>query len=110
LGAPLADSAGNDTHCIYYILYKAIPNHVKSLCSRETMGVAKLRPEQVLWVRATTVQTIKAKFLVLILQQKRTKCLKEYIKIMPLVALFPAHVDLLMLKPLIFCVHILNKL
>jgi len=57
-------------HCIYYILCTASSNHVRSLCSKETMGVAKLTPEKELWVRGITVPTlIKAKFSILLLQQ-----------------------------------------
>jgi hypothetical protein len=57
-------------HSIYYILYTAISNYVKSLCSKETMGVAKLMPENELWVRGTTVPTlIKVKFSILLFQQ-----------------------------------------
>jgi hypothetical protein len=57
-------------HCIYYILYTVISNHVRSLCSKETMGVVKLMPEKEVWVRETTVPTlIKAKFPILLIQQ-----------------------------------------
>lgn len=96
-------------HCIYHILYIAISNHVWGLSSKETMGVAKLMPE--FWVSGTTVPTlIKAKFPILLLQQKvRTKCLKEYVKIMALSILFPACRSLVAEATDFLCAHF-NKL
>jgi hypothetical protein len=68
-------------------------------------GSAKLTPEEKLWVRGTTVPTlIKEKFPIIVLQQKViTKCLKKNMYKQSCAQ----HMDLLLQKPLISCVHIL---